>query len=318
MPTVAKQLSNFTNSLPGLEKTLRLFQAIAQICAVLVVNTVHASRWGTIRSQLALGRRYLRLFKFLECFERAYAVLGQGYQAASTAQYDRADFAMTTMEVGKWSMLGMYFLLENFTILDAMGVWKTTWSLDVLIEAHKLWFYALCLSLISGLWSLFASAIEQVEKRKKRRRNRGAASEGKKENRQAEDEKGIHLSDHEDEHKRDISTDESDYDSDSSASSSSDSHSDHETNVNTEEKDRDLADIDIHDLPAVPETATPTGSAAAYASILTHLVIDSCDLLIPASVVGWTNAGQLTIGVTMLLTTVLTSRDIWAKVNAPS
>lgn len=55
MPTLAKQLSNFTNSLPGLEKTLRLFQAIAQICAVLVVNTVYASRWGTIRSQLALG-----------------------------------------------------------------------------------------------------------------------------------------------------------------------------------------------------------------------------------------------------------------------
>lgn len=59
----------------------------------------------------------MRLFKFLECFERAYAVLDQGYRAASTAQYDRADFAMTTMEVGKWSMLGMYFLLENFTIV---------------------------------------------------------------------------------------------------------------------------------------------------------------------------------------------------------
>lgn len=82
----------------------------------------------------------------------------------------------------------MYFLMEDFTIvssfpfffqpiglmawfvgclvctvhvnagqLDAMGVWKTAWSHDVLIEAHKLWFYSLSLSLISAVWSLFST-----------------------------------------------------------------------------------------------------------------------------------------------------------------
>jgi len=38
-----------------------------------------------------------------------------------------------------------------------MGVWKTAWSHDVLIEAHKLWFYSLSLSLISAVWSLFST-----------------------------------------------------------------------------------------------------------------------------------------------------------------
>ncbi|KAJ9385874.1 hypothetical protein DTO063F5_4081 [Paecilomyces variotii] len=145
-----KQFANFTNHGIGLEKTLRLVQALAQVGAEVLVDTGEelAKRCAIAKGQLALSRRYFRFFKFFECFERVTALL------STTGQNDSIH---TTLELGKWSCLGIYLVMEDLTILDAMGVYSTSWSDWVLLEAHKFWFCALSLSLLGSLWMLLVA-----------------------------------------------------------------------------------------------------------------------------------------------------------------
>jgi hypothetical protein len=54
-PNPVKQFSNFTRTSAGLEKTLRLLQAAAQIATETTVDQVSALRCGQARSQFALS-----------------------------------------------------------------------------------------------------------------------------------------------------------------------------------------------------------------------------------------------------------------------
>lgn len=55
IPKMIGQFSRFVNSGPGLEKTLRLIQAVAQIAAVFTVGST-AVRLTTTKLQLALSK----------------------------------------------------------------------------------------------------------------------------------------------------------------------------------------------------------------------------------------------------------------------
>jgi hypothetical protein len=46
-----------------------------------------------------------------------------------------------------------------------------------------------------------------------------------------------------------------------------------------------------------------------------QFIVDGCDILIPGSVVGWIPADAVTVGVAMSLSSFLSARDIWFKVN---
>ena len=55
-PSLVQQFANFTKTTAGLEKTLRLIQALAQIIAeVSSHDVVTAASWSTAKSQLALS-----------------------------------------------------------------------------------------------------------------------------------------------------------------------------------------------------------------------------------------------------------------------
>lgn len=55
-PSLVQQFANFTKTTAGLEKTLRLIQALAQIIAEVSSHDVMtAARWSTAKSQLALS-----------------------------------------------------------------------------------------------------------------------------------------------------------------------------------------------------------------------------------------------------------------------
>lgn len=49
-------------------------------------------------------------------------------------------------------------------------------------------------------------------------------------------------------------------------------------------------------------------------ALWTALVVDGCDLLIPAELLDWMPTGDLVIGSTMVLSTLLTAKAIWNKV----
>lgn len=49
--------------------------------------------------------------------------------------------------------------------------------------------------------------------------------------------------------------------------------------------------------------------------IVRRIVTDGCDILVPGSFLGWIQATPTQVGVTMVISTLMTSRDIWVKAN---
>jgi flavin reductase (DIM6/NTAB) family NADH-FMN oxidoreductase RutF len=56
--------------------------------------------------------------------------------------------------------------------------------------------------------------------------------------------------------------------------------------------------------------ATTTKSMA----LVKQIVVEGCDLLIPAELLGWYPTGDLVLGVTMVLSTLVTGQAIWSRV----
>ncbi|KAH6673301.1 peroxin 11B [Halenospora varia] len=168
-----KQLTNFTNDAAGLEKTLRLFQSLAQIAAAS--NQPQAQAFNQFRGQLAIGRRYFRFLKFYDAFSISWSVFTS--LDGSKNEVSRAARVIDSM---RWACLGMYLLLEATTILDAMGVYNVTWAKNIFLEANKFWFYSLSLGILLSLgqlWILYTQPqmpqrVSQEEKRKGEKKTR--------------------------------------------------------------------------------------------------------------------------------------------------
>jgi len=137
------KISRFANDAAGLEKTLRFLQSFVQVIAAYSASVADAAPWLQARNQFALGRRYLRFFKFVDAFNLAFKGMN-----SSTG-------IVALLETGKWSCLGMYLLLECFTIMDAMGVWSTEWAPKLFVEAMKFWFYSISFSIILSFVLLY-------------------------------------------------------------------------------------------------------------------------------------------------------------------
>ncbi|GIC88046.1 PEX11 domain protein [Aspergillus udagawae] len=177
-PSAIKQFSNFTRTGAGLEKTLRLIQALATIVIETSIDNGTVTTWSTAKSQLALTRRFFRFFNFLDCFERVYDLLGSSSATGSRTGAD--GFPTTLIELGRWTCLGLYFMLEDCTILHAMDVYPVYWNKPVLVEAYKFWFYALALSIVGALWGLlFAPGSASVGKAQQDEKKGGSSKERK-------------------------------------------------------------------------------------------------------------------------------------------
>lgn len=59
-----------------------------------------------------VARRYLRFFKFIDCFDA-------GYKAWLVPAPLEADAVKKIAAVGKWSFLGVYFFMEDLTIVSS-------------------------------------------------------------------------------------------------------------------------------------------------------------------------------------------------------
>ncbi|EGP84703.1 uncharacterized protein MYCGRDRAFT_62362 [Zymoseptoria tritici IPO323] len=64
-------------------------------------------------------------------------------------------------------------------------------------------------------------------------------------------------------------------------------------------------------------TSPPSSQSnrASHWSLMTGLLTDACDLLIPGSAIGWTPASGLVVGTSMAISTLLSGRVIWVKVQ---
>ncbi|KFY06620.1 hypothetical protein V492_07911 [Pseudogymnoascus sp. VKM F-4246] len=158
--SLSKQFASFTNSTAGLDLTLRLVHALTLIAAEVCIDNDFVVACVTAASQLALGRRYLRLFSFIGCFERVRDVLAGDSPLAGSI--------LTTMELVESSCLGLYLLLESLTMLHDMNIWLVSWYTPILIEGNKFWFYAICTSIARAVGTLLFGLATQGKPRNDR------------------------------------------------------------------------------------------------------------------------------------------------------
>ncbi|RYP19575.1 hypothetical protein DL765_003302 [Monosporascus sp. GIB2] len=177
MPTVPDEVHI------GLERTLRLFQAVAQILSsyTLPFNLlIHLLTLSTekppspasthvillaLRQRFALARRFLRLFRFLESFSAAQklylsaastAAEGPGDSKAPPRLGDTGIDAEVWLDIFGRTFNGMYLLLEASTIVDALeidglAVWAPETGRRVSVEAQRFWLFALVCGVLAGL-----------------------------------------------------------------------------------------------------------------------------------------------------------------------
>ncbi|KAB8208365.1 peroxisomal biogenesis factor 11 [Aspergillus parasiticus] len=235
-PNLLRQFANFTRTTAGLEKTCRLIQSLAQLAIELDITpgSTTTAQWQTARSQIALTRRFFRFFAFIDCFSQVYGLLG-GAQGQG--------LFMTLIEIGRWSCLGLYLVLEDLTILHALGVHPVAWNTPVLVEAFKFWFYSLALSVFGAVWGLLFISPSSTS-------SKTSDNEKKNENKNAK----------------------------KTVSNSDDSQ-----------------------------------TKAQRTALMKRIVVDGCDLLIPGVFVGWMQVSDLMIGVTMVISTVVSGGDAWVK-----
>ncbi|CAG7923423.1 unnamed protein product [Penicillium olsonii] len=217
-----QKFSRFVNTGSGLEKTLRLIQCVSQVVAALTESSALAVQLTTVKLQLALTRRYFRFFGFIDSFQRVSALLGGDGFSSVTGLIDLA----------KWTCFGLYFVLEDLTILHAMGVYAVPWNDRVMDQANTFWLYALSFSVVGSIWALLFSSPKQPAK------------------------------------------------------------------VTKNEK--------------AQEKVAPVHTTAA-STLMKRVVVDGCDLLIPLELLAWWPTGDVVIGSTMMLSTLLTAQDIWTK-----
>ncbi|KFY26678.1 hypothetical protein V493_03949 [Pseudogymnoascus sp. VKM F-4281 (FW-2241)] len=59
----------------------------------------------------------------------------------------------------------------------------------------------------------------------------------------------------------------------------------------------------------------PSKPALSITSLLKQIVVDGCDLTLPASFLGWISLGDLGVGGAMVVSTVLAWGDVWSRVQ---
>lgn len=60
--------------------------------------------------------------------------------------------------------------------------------------------------------------------------------------------------------------------------------------------------------------ADSKAGATKTTALVRQIVVESCDLVLPVTLLGWVHLGDLVVGGTMVVSTVLTGREIWKRV----
>jgi hypothetical protein len=64
-----------------------------------------------------------------------------------------------------------------------------------------------------------------------------------------------------------------------------------------------------------PEPVTnKKADAPKTTALVRQIVVESCDLVLPITLLSWVHTSDLVVGLTMVVSTVLTGREIWKKV----
>ncbi|KAI1278284.1 NADH-ubiquinone oxidoreductase [Xylaria sp. FL0933] len=275
----------------GLERTFRLFQSIAQILssytlpfespAAIDAAATHAIL-VSLRVQLALARRYFRLFRFLESFlaaQKIYASLSSSRSSATSGSRSgpaapRWETTALWIDVFGRTFNGMYLLLEASTILDAqriqrLAVWGSELEGKVFVEGQRFWFFSLACGVLAGLVRIADVVVPYVFSAPESGSVAGGGG-GEKEKEQGSTDGG-----------------------------------DEKKTGSGKEAEKVVAQVDL--------VAQRREVRSKISGLARRVVSDALDCTLPGSVVGWVPVSTGTVGLAMFVTTILTSKDIWER-----
>ncbi|KAK4195203.1 hypothetical protein QBC40DRAFT_211942 [Triangularia verruculosa] len=199
--TTFHQFIKFSTDAYGLERTLRLLQSLTQLLLSYpslpltllpflgfppskIPRSLSPSKKATLtqlKSRLSLGRRYFRLFRFLESFSQSYdkyieaSAKSAAEEGGDTTNKGKSKgkkraglgwvvgLLLGGIGVEKWMEImskgfnGVYYCAETATFVDelgveGLGVWGRGLAEKVMREGNRMWFFALVLGVLAGGW----------------------------------------------------------------------------------------------------------------------------------------------------------------------
>lgn len=104
------EFTNFMNNAAALEKFLKLLQGFAQLGMSVFASAQLVETSTLLRKHFALGRRYFRVFKWIDCALVASAALCGDANGGK-------EGVLAMLNVAKWSYLGMFLFTEALTLV---------------------------------------------------------------------------------------------------------------------------------------------------------------------------------------------------------
>ncbi|KAI0026169.1 peroxisomal biogenesis factor 11 [Xylariomycetidae sp. FL0641] len=297
------QLVRFTTDAFGIERIIRFFHAQVLILSAyslpfeLVLTVLDNTSYGPVsrpsalailaalKGRLGLIRKFFRLFRFLESFGAAQAQYAQ--LSSSPTQRRRGQHTEIYLDVLARTFNGMYLVLEGAGIVDALGVdglalWAPQTERALAVEAQRFWLLSLAAAgLAAALRVLLVLAYTPVP----------AAFPGQDEKPQ----QGVDADADEKQQGADADVDEKQGD---------------------KQEDLKREQQRLRGLVADRKKGRAAWRREVQAKIAGHartVVANACDITIPGSFVGWIPVQPGTVGVAMLISTLITGKDCWDR-----
>lgn len=248
---------------------MRLFQSIALIVkaypfliayilpwSLTPVHLVSAATLVPLLDRLNITRRFLRLFRFIEAFQRGW----KSYISGGDRKFE--DW----LDILSASTLGIYGLIESATLLDLIGIPNLTFfevaqAKELNRQAQIYWFTALYAASVSaGIKLLRVLAYRAVPT--------ASATFGT---------------------------------GDEKSAAKSKKKSEKELLKESLEKRVEERKAEVKEFNAKVVTLSLT------------MVVSLLDMIIPAVAVGWVRIEPGYVGIAMLVTTLITTRNVWIK-----
>ncbi|KAK7518736.1 peroxisomal biogenesis factor 11 [Phyllosticta citriasiana] len=271
------EFTNFMNNAAALEKLLKLLQGFAQLGMSVFASAQLVETSALLRKHFALGRRYFRVFKWIDCALAASAVLCGDASGGK-------EGVLAMLNVAKWSYLGMFLFSEALTLLDAMDLVKFEWTPMIFAEAMRFWFYSISCGLVLIGYDLYLNHRDMVRTEKEYRLIEMSPDDSPESicNGTSKEADGSAKSKHQDQ-----------------------KHGKEELKQDWIPKDAQLS----------AKERQLEQAKARRRSLLRQLFANACDLLTPGSIVKYTPAHPVLVAITSIMSSFISSQDLWMQIN---
>ncbi|KZL64379.1 pex11 domain protein [Colletotrichum incanum] len=292
------QFVAFGSDSAGLERILRGLQSLTAIFSaypslislvLLASDSPLLEALGPLKGHLNLTRRFIRFFWFLNSFGTSYNLYSSisSSPAPSGSQRGKSVGLETWLDILKFTLLGLYGGLESLTLPDLLGVpqieiFGAERTMMLNIEAQRFWL----LALVSGVFANLTRMLKAFAYAPVPQHDHGYGT-----GEQAQERSG-----------------------EKKSTGREREGGEAEEKLDWEAERARLRAIVVKRREE--RKRWRRNVAFQVKSLGRKVFTDSLDCLIPGVSLGWVDVQPGTVGVAMLVTTVLTSRDIWERCGA--